>query len=129
MWKKNGNDLVHTQIFFFHVELVSPVQQSVVQMFTEALKDPVVVSDSRSFILAGRKVTLQLQWDTSHIVQQLCSQFFLLKQTITTCYDHVKNMCKFCFLVKKILTGPYDTAMSTIKEVNEHKGFFFSSRK
>lgn len=34
-------------------------------------------------------------------------------------------MCKFCFLVKKILTGPYDTARSTFKEVDEHKGIYF----
>lgn len=37
-----------------------PIQQSVVKVFTEALKDPVVISDSRSLIFTGRKVTLQL---------------------------------------------------------------------
>lgn len=67
MGKKNEN-LVYTKILLIPYRtsvdlpvLVSPVEQSMVQVFTEALKDPVVVSDRWSFILAGRKVTLQLQ--------------------------------------------------------------------
>lgn len=39
----------------------SPVQQSVVQVFTEPLQDLVMVSDGRCLIFTGSKVALQLQ--------------------------------------------------------------------
>lgn len=37
-----------------------PVQQSMVKVFTEALQDPVVISDGWGLIFTGCKVTLQL---------------------------------------------------------------------
>lgn len=40
--------------------LLLPIQQSMVKVFTEALKDPVVISDGWGLIFTGRKVTLQL---------------------------------------------------------------------
>lgn len=37
-----------------------PIQQSMVEVFTEALQDPVMIPDGWSLIFTGRKVTLQL---------------------------------------------------------------------
>lgn len=37
-----------------------PIQQSVVQVFTEPLQHPVMIPDGWSLIFTGRKVTLQL---------------------------------------------------------------------
>lgn len=39
----------------------SPVKEGVVEVFTEALQNPVMIPDGGSFILTGRKVTLQLR--------------------------------------------------------------------
>lgn len=41
--------------------LGSPIEQSVVQVFTEPLQDLVVVSDGWCLIFTGSKVALQLQ--------------------------------------------------------------------
>lgn len=45
-------------------ESLLPIKQSMIEVFTEALEDPVVISDGGSLIFAGGKVTLQLQRDT-----------------------------------------------------------------
>lgn len=37
-----------------------PIEEGVVEVFTEALQNPVVIPDGGSLILTGRKVTLQL---------------------------------------------------------------------
>lgn len=38
----------------------SPIEEGVVEVFAEALQNPVMIPDGRSLILTGRKVTLQL---------------------------------------------------------------------
>lgn len=37
-----------------------PIEEGVVEVFAEALQNPVVIPDGGSLILTGRKVTLQL---------------------------------------------------------------------
>lgn len=48
---------LHTALGFLAPRLL-PIEQSVVEVFTQTLKNTVVVPDSRSFVLTGGKITL-----------------------------------------------------------------------
>lgn len=50
---------LHSFPYAIYLSLL-PVQQSMIEVFTESLQDPVVISNGWSLIFTGRKVTLQL---------------------------------------------------------------------
>lgn len=45
----------------FPAQRLLPVEQSVIEVFAQTLKNAVVVPDGWSFVLTGGKITLQLQ--------------------------------------------------------------------
>lgn len=51
-----------------------PIEEGVVEVFAEALQNPVVVPDGGSLILTGRKVTLQLREAETNTVILLCEK-------------------------------------------------------
>lgn len=51
-----------------------PIEEGVVEVFAEALQNPVVVPDGGSLILTGRKVTLQLRDAETNTVILLCEK-------------------------------------------------------
>lgn len=51
-----------------------PIEEGVVEVFAEALQNPVVVPDGGSLILTGRKVTLQLRETEAEPVILLCEK-------------------------------------------------------
>lgn len=71
-WQIETNQLLFAlfHLASFQVSIYAsllPIQQSVVKVFTEALQNPVMISDGWSFIFTGCKVTLQLQRQTQFL--------------------------------------------------------------